>query len=260
MQCPVARAAAEIRGGDIYTDDNEESTSRLIKIGGVEYVFDDAAFYIMSRKMELARFELRRPSPAQIVVKCKNMFVVPITRGELYYALIDKIFKNKYVYTQFIKLVDLLGEMEGLIYSHIEHIARNGQPVNISLPDITLLPFIDQLITYRPDILCATMNKIIDYVNRINISAIVKITQTHIAPMAPFSGELTRSDEKIEFNGEFNGKFDEKITIDDMKKMLDIELEIASYIRTVEEYHCDVINHMNNVVDACESIIGALSS
>lgn len=257
--CPVVKAIGEIRGGGIYSDDAEETNNNLIKIGGsdseVEFVCDDMSFYIMSRKMELARFELSKPNLAVIEAKYNAMFrdVVGIDYSALYTRIIDRALKKKYIYDQFVQLVDLLGSMEQTIAAKVDALGRKGQPINISLPDIFLLPHVDTLIVYRPDILADTMNKIIDYVNKININALLKEPlNIHIPRVEKFAGSPPDMKTKIE---PVQSTSSPEEFLAGMHKILDQELVVAKYIQEIEKYQCEVINHVNKVYDACKKII-----
>lgn len=102
MSCPVVQAIKEIRGAGLYKDDPEESAENVIKLGGEgdEFVCDDMTFYMMARKMELARFELSKPDFAQCKSKYARMFkdVVGNDYSQLYKKIIDKALKKKFLY------------------------------------------------------------------------------------------------------------------------------------------------------------------
>jgi hypothetical protein len=249
--CPVVKIIKEYQGAD------EESSARVIKLGGSdgpEQVFDDISFYMMSRKMELARFELGRPSLAECEAKYHKMFHDSIgDYAELYPRMIDRAMTRGHIYTQFTRLVNLLGQLEELIVARVESVARAGGPVNVSLPDIFLMPHVDQLIIYRPDVLRATMNNIIGYVNRVDIGSIMRTPVRASIPLVePFTGVLpagkitpTRATTPEEY-------------LTEMKKILDCESEIVDYISRVEEYQVRVINHVNMVYDHVRALVNGL--
>lgn len=257
--CPVVKTICEIRGAGTYIDDPELHDNNVIKIGGVEFVCDDMSFYIMSRKMRLARFELSRPSLIACEAGYSNMFrnVVGIDYATLYTRIIDSALKKKYVYYQFMQLVDLIGEMEQLIIARIDTAGRSGQSINISLPDLFLLPHLDRCIVARPDVLAHTMDKIIEYINKINVNALLKEPVRGIVPrVAKFS--CLAPDMKTVIPPIDASSVEEFIS--GMHKTLEHEIVVASYIQDIEKYHCMVINHMNQVYDICKKIIDGLTS
>lgn len=261
--CPVVRVIRDIRGGGIYVDDSEESAERVIKLGGsentTEFIFDDMSFYIMSRKMELARFELSKPTLVACENKYKSMFrdMVDIDYTSLYTRIIDRAFKKKYIYQQFVQLIDLLSELEELILARVDNMGRTNQPINISLPDMFLLPHVDQLIIYRPDILANTMNQIINYINRININALLKEPlRDTVSPVEPFSSTPPNMNTRIE---KISANSVESY-LTGMKNILAQELEVALYIREIEGYQCKVINHVNKVYDICKKMTAGLTA
>jgi hypothetical protein len=261
MTCPVVAAIREIRGAGLYKDDCEESPDDVIKLGGnntdIEFVCDDMTFYMMTRRMELARFELSKPDFAQCKAKYTRMFknIVGIDYSTLYTRIINQALKKKFLYKQFVELVELIGETEQLIEIKVNSAARRGVPINISIPDIILLPHIDQLIIYRTDILCATMNKIINYMNKINVNSLLsEPVNSNIPQIKPFA--VTPPDMKTQIPEIDATDADEFLA--GMKRTLEHEMAVASYIREVEKYQCGVINHVNMAYDVCKKIIDGI--
>lgn len=244
--CPVVRVINEIRGGG-FDDDGDRGLVKLGGGGGACFILDDMSFYIMSRKMELARFELTKPSEAACRLKYRIMFPYATT-GATYAHIMNNVFKKKYVYDQFMQLVTLIEKMESLIIDKISNMS--AQQMNVSLPDIILLPDVDQFI-HHPAVLCKTMNQIIDYINKIDVNSLLRESvRTNIAKIECFKGDPP----------EMSTRFTPAQNIPDMKKMLDLELSVAGYVKNVEEYHCYVIDHVNEIYDACGRIIDGLVS
>lgn len=58
IACPAATAIREIKGSADFAEMGKE---RFVKLGGVDYNVNETVFYAMSRKLELARFQLTNP-------------------------------------------------------------------------------------------------------------------------------------------------------------------------------------------------------
>ncbi len=247
MKCPVVSAIEEIRGGG-WEDDCMGDTN-VVKIGGIEgsiYVSDDVQYYMMTKKMEIARFELSQPG----LVECRIKYHVILNRSRTVSGVINRTLPS-HLYRQFVELVDIIGSMEDVILLRIKTLNRTGRYCNLSIPDIILLPNIDQIIIYRPDILCQTMNKIIDYVNKINVSALLK---------TPIVAQISKVS-ALEIEPPIIANFTETIFstadeyIAEIKKINTEEMKVCEYVKNIEKYHVEVINHMNQVYDYCQKII-----
>lgn len=261
--CPVVVCMDEIRGGGFYADDCETTSDRAFKIGGSDtavHILDDVAYYISSRKMALARFELAGPmgtgpTPADILRTYKRMFgdIVGRDYTQLYTLIVDRALAKQHIYSQFTRAVDLMAEIENLISMRVERLAVLGSPsLNMSLPDIFLLPHIDRVIMYRPDVLAHTVNKIIDWVNKLEVSCLLPApVRSNIGPVKPFAATPPPMDTVIEPVA--------APTIADLRATLAQEMVVAAYVHKVEEYQCYVINHMNAVFDLLHKLAAGLS-
>ena len=260
--CPVVEVIKEIRGGNPQVDE-DSPPENIIKLGGsedsVELVCDNVSFYIMLRKMELARFKLSNPSVAECEVKAAQMFreYDGLDYTALYSRIIDKALKKRYLYNQFTQLVELVERLNQLILTRIMAASKKGESINISLADIYLLPHIDQLITYRPDILCTAVNQLIRYVNKLNINAIIR------SPMQVNIAGLSKCDAHVPAMGTLmphrpHGKSAEQY-LEYMTETLGHELVVAEYVREIEKYQCAAINKLNEVYDFCKKIINMLT-
>jgi hypothetical protein len=266
MTCPVVRAIKEIRGAGLYQDENSESTDRVIKIGGnnspTELVCDEISFYIMVRKLELARFELSKPNIEDCRIKYKKMFgeVVGLDYSSLYSRLIDTVLDKSHIYRQFVELINLIGELEQTIIIVVRTVGTRGTPINMSVPDMFLHPHIDKLIIYRPDILSDTINKVIDYVNKLNINSILteKITVS-VAPVEKFKPKHLPSMDTIINPAENEIPSPEKF-IEVMQSILGQETEVANYIGEIEQYQCYIINRVNEIYDVVRRMINGIIS
>jgi hypothetical protein len=263
--CPVLMAITEIRGGGLYGDDAELTDARVVRLGGhsgKEYVMDNAPFYIMSRKIELARFELTRPDLQSCARKYKFMFgfMEGQTNGSVYNKLIENILGKRFMYEQYIQLVDLLGQLDDLILAKVLYMSNKGTPINISLPDIFMSPHVNQVILYRPDVLERSINDMIDYVNKININSLLsKPMNIHISHVKKIDAVCPDMNAKIHTDSHTQSHIDTpEQYIAEMKRLLAIEIDIAMYISAIEKYHSDVINHVNKIYDACGQMVDDL--
>ncbi len=261
--CPVVEAIHTIRGGGIYVDDMESSSEGLVKLGGQdnEYVMNDISYYIISRKIELARFELSKPTAAACKIKYKKMFtsVAGLSHSGLLKYIIDNALNKRYVYEQFTNIIDLIGRIEELIIDLADHLARANKSINVSLPDIIFHPNIDKLIMYDPSALEQAMNKIIDYVNKINVNSIIKNPVTaRISRVAAFRPPTALDPNTQIYRPDISSFMtpDEYLTA--MKKVLEQEVHVAMYAGEIEKYQCNVVNHMGQAYDFCASLVDEL--
>jgi hypothetical protein len=275
--CPIVSAIREIRGGGgdgsasaggdaggdgdgstpIYFDGAEETSERVIKVGGAdsaEIVCDHVMFYMMSRKMALARFEMAHPEPRECAKVAAEMFrgIAGEDYETAYPRIVDAAISRSHLYNQFVGLIDLIGQLDEFILARVSAAAKAGKPINVSLPNIVFLPHIDQLIIYRPDVLERAMNRIIDYMRALNINSIltepVHCELEHIPRFAVLAPDMTTLIPAI--TGRTTDEFLEK-----MHAVLKHEMRVASYVAEIEKYHCDVINHMNAVYDIIKKMI-----
>jgi len=246
MECPVVKAIREIRGAGIYKDEFDDAN--LIKIGGneaTEYICDSVKFFIMMRKMEFARYELTNAPLYNFVKKlpvCRNYW-------DMYIYIVNTELDNKYIYKQFVNLIDLIHSIEKYIIAKVERLQHSS--INLSLPKLVFEPDIDEVILYRPDILGAEINKLIKYMGKMNINSII---DEHI-------------DQNIELVKIFDKKIDFNQLMPDPQKMnvrkyaqeyMKHEEIVANHVMDVEQYHCYIINHVNDMYKICNKIVECL--
>jgi hypothetical protein len=245
MSCPVVETIKEIYGAGIFIDEFDNDS--LVKIGGgnVEYLCDSAKFYITTRKMEFARYELNDVEFKNL----KNGFfdnIVDKSYKEIYEFIIDKVLNNKYVYNQFVNLINLIDVMEKALLRRIHRLGKEKKEINVSIPDMMFSTNVDTLILYRPDVLCETVNTIISYIMRLNIRSIIKESVSiDIKKIDAFPHKL---DMEIVVAGPLN-------TNEDAKRILQHEMVVADHVLKLEKYHCEVINQLNKIYHYCDKII-----
>ena len=254
MSCPVVRVISEIKGSGVFKSDLEYTNDRVVKIGGndsnVEQVCDNIQFYIMTRMLDMARFELSRPTLDQCRNKSVSMF--NNTAGKTYSQIYDMLMtKCNKLSKQFDGLIKVMDDFEKHLLSKISKLTE----INITLPDVVFIPDTEILI-YRPDILKYTIDKIINYVNAINVNSILCTPVTTNIELTPeFKTSALNWDTIID---QPTGSTSEEYIIS-MQKSLDSEMIVAEYANSVEKYQVDIINHMNTVYDILKKIIKGLT-
>jgi hypothetical protein len=253
MTCPVVQAIKTIRGGGLYTENNDEN---FIKIGGgdVEYACDDATYYINLRLMEVARFELVKPNLQKYEEKFVKMFAKYSgeNRKYLYRQIIDDSQMRRLLYRQLMALFDSIAVLEKWILTQVMKQSKKGTSINVSIPDIFLLPCVFDDIYYDTDLLLGTMNKIIEYAQKINVNALLE---------SPVEEKFeTMEDEvplKIDMADEIPvtkcGTLDEYKAA--TKKILDFEIETANYVRSVEAFQTRVMKYINRILNFINNIM-----
>lgn len=257
--CPLIVAIGDIRTGGFYSDDAEDLDNAVVCVGGgdTEYVCDDTSYYLNLRMIEIARFELAKPDLEKCRAKFERMYgwLQGKTREQLYRKLIDDSQMKRLLYRQFLSLVEAIVRLEDLISVKVIEHSRKGKPINVTIPDIMLLPHIDTQIIYEPAVLTKTMNAILGYMDKLNIGSMLSgpigetfelvpdFAPTHIPNFKDIAPKLRAplgSPEQY---------------INEMKILLSFETETTKYIQELERYHCLVINHVNKVHRVMKKII-----
>lgn len=167
-------------------------------------------------------------------------------------ALFKEIFgaSAKKIYTAITRSIDLIDIMESICSGSL---ARDF-PSGMSLPTVCFDPSAIEVIELQPSCVYSEVNKIIDYANNLCVGGI----RTKIDPLPKFDKILR------DFTFQSNDTADTADTADTdsargmiskYKKMLDLDMEIAEYGMTLEQYHCDAIKKLNEVMMLCQSII-----
>lgn len=230
--CPIVKAINNIYAGGFEQD------AEGVYVGGVERVLDNVIYWITKRSMEVARFELGNPTPADIKAKFDELYPVEYTRLDLYnriYKCIDAVT----VQTQFYNVYDTVGELESLLVYYTEIMVQRGVAPNISIGSVELPPWVGEIIAHQHDALTKCANKLISYVNAIHIDGLPRVNIPLVAP--------------------FDMTIDLALPIGDLpedpmlrlRMMMNIELDIARHIQAIEAYQCDVLRAMGKVEEAC---------
>jgi hypothetical protein len=257
--CPLVVAIGKIRGGGLYTDDEEQNNNNIVTVGGngdTEYICDDTSYWINLRLIETARFEISKPSLDLCKRKFQRMYgdYKGKTREYIYTKIIAESQMKKLMYKQFIALVESLVKLDDWLLAKVDDNARKGKPINITVPDIMLLPHVDVEIIYKPEVLTSTMNSILQYMSKLNINSLLKdpltiefgsvpdfnpVNSVNMNDIIPYPDKLTSADDYLTA----------------MKKLSDFEIETAKYVQDIEKYHCEVISKVNCVFHAMQKIM-----
>jgi len=255
MTCPVKQAIKEIRGSGVV-DDAEWKLMRIVGSSESEessttYVCDDTAFYITTRKIMQARFELEEGTTEQCEKFIAEWGWLPgQTHREIAVRLIDTILQD-HVKTQLALLADLFDQLEQYILAKIETAARRGKRFKVSIPNLAFDVSIDTGIAHDPPQLQWTMNSIVAYVNKLNLGDLVLLRdRKQIEPLGP-PPQLAAPDTRVPQREDSPCK-------KYIDELISQELQVLDYVRCVEKYHCSAVNKMGEIRDNCNGLIKSL--
>lgn len=274
MSCPVVRTIEELYGGyDYGVESFQFSHATVISPSGIsgggsssQHVsMESAKFYITMRKLQFARAELTasRNSAIQSTLTDASAIQSALTDASditdprisesdsvyfermfrTYYGksskqLLDDIIgqSRRKLYLVITRAIDIIEVMEGLCSGKL---ARDF-PSGMSLPTIYFDP--EALESSDPEALHHEINKIIDYANKVCVGGIKaqNLLQMSNFDKKPRDFTFPRASAK---------------TITDYKKLLDLDMEIATYAHALEQHHCDAIKKLGEVMILCQNII-----
>jgi hypothetical protein len=278
MSCPVVSTIAELYGGYEYADTSsspKNETSILIPSGfsgggsvSTDISMELAKFYITMRKLQFARAELTEqnrtvsstavPSTTAPATVPSNMpsiiesalaststladTIKPSVYFERMFAdyygksskqILKRILGQSKIYIVLTRAVDLIDIMESVCISTL---ARDF-PSGMSIPTVYFDPSAIENIELPANI-TSEINKIIDYANKLCVGGL----RTTIEPMSKFDASLR------EFTFPKAGE-------ESWTKLLEYDMEVATYAYALEHYQCDAIKKINEVMNLCQSII-----
>ena len=261
--CPVVAAISEIRRGGIWIDADEDGghdddafppRNRIVWGSSnprIEYA-DEVIFYIMARKLDLARFELSNPTLVRCKIKAKSMFgQIGVSREDIYIHIVNTAMKRRRIYVLMTHTVEIITALEQCIAAKIAAIAKKGLHINVSLPGT--IPYVDASVMYKPESCTRTANMIIDYIQHLNVNSILREPVTiNMTPCDSFDTMALTGDVPM-ITASTRDEY-----LSEMKRVLNEELLIAQYVASIELYHCDVISRLSQVYNACEKIMNGL--
>lgn len=251
QECPVVKCIREIRGAGYARDEDDPAIVVRAYDGGVEadeLIVDDISYYIMMRKMEVARFELGRPGANAIAKKFRDMFGEFVGRdySDVYARIMNSGGRGKLIAAQIRKLERLMDEIERLV------VAR-GIGANISLPSVSVTPEELAAAQYDAESIHNVTNRMVIAISKLNINSLLRSPAPHCdirRLAAPGIGDPPMG--TVDSQG--------GPSIAEMQRILDIEETICNYAAKVERYQCEALNKMSEVYAHCKKIIDLLVS
>lgn len=274
MTCPVVKALTEIRGGWLGAGtDGEDHSTKVIKIGGaggVEYVNDNVAYYITSRKISLARLRLQMRSgqssarlPAAVV---QFAHLNGKKYKEIFMHLVNHVVRRHYLLDQLVGLIDLINQLEIIVSIKSAELARQNQPTNISLCSLVIPPEYTAAVTYNPAALYIVARHIITYINKMNLNSI-SAAETAApprmeAPIAPdeLSAEIANFADKQAPQFDLNVTASPEQLLSQLEELLRHEEIVAEVVQKMEKYQCEVINKLNPAYDIIVGVLNGMTT
>lgn len=261
--CPAMAAVLEIKSGgwDVSPD-----AVMIGGRGGEEVVCDSVNFYVTSRRLRIARLQIdaaarAKNNPADMdhigdtfARTCDQMFGKhwkdgrPISRGELYERIMSEVGAGG-IRAQIFAILDAIAALERLVMNSAIKSARS-----LTLPDIVLPAEADLAAFYVPAAARAICNRVVDYVNQLNINAILaEPVVARIKPLTdPAPETLPRPGDPWYF-GQFPA------SIDDLSSAFSAEIGVAEYAKSAEKFHVVVAKKMCEVFEVIEKMTDGLA-
>jgi hypothetical protein len=214
QSCPCRKTIDEIYGGYEFFNDT------TVVVGGADIVLEDSIFYISKRKLELARLKIS--GDVNKFYDENYKWMENKTNYDIYKNMLKQLHSIKILYDIFTEVINKIDKVE--YYMCI----NRKKNTNVSLPEFTISPIIDGAILVRPDLIYQTICKIISFVTTIH--------KVEIKPISKFDKILPT----VSIN-------DFTKSIDNMENMLNQEIKIADFVLSVEKYHIEVINKLNEI-------------
>ena len=235
--CPITSAIRVIRGGNAC---DEHDDSRVVTIGGSEYVCDDVSYYMSRRRLEFARYEVAMRTIALDTPSGTSM-PTPIsyigkTYREVASAIIDAVAHHR-LYDQIAAICDVISRMEDLIQRRV---------LVSGATDVTLCCLcesfsdIDPRLLFNPVNACEITNALIDHVSGTDINVMLS-SPCEIRPQRV---------------PEFTGTPPDWNSI--IPDHLHAEMIVAEHLRDVESYHCVCLEKLGIIHAMCDEILSKL--
>lgn len=222
----------------------------------ISYVCDDSAYYINSRRIELAQFEASNPTPAQITAKFHSMFgyMINSKRLTVYKHIINQSQTKVLVHAQLARLADLVNRLNELLVIKVMEAAKEGKSaaLAVSLPDIEIIPSIDRGVIFDSLLMDNAIESILQYMRELNVEALLKSPLDDVVDWSPLE-KGPRYDPNVEEERDIRTK-----TIENMYKLLDAEANAVAQIRNIEKFHHHVLIRMGMVQSRIGKIIEKL--
>ena len=241
--CPIVAAINKIYEGGL-TPSNDSAT--CVDIHGNDVVCDDVAYYTNLRIIDLAHFEVTKPS----LERCKEKFLqfnydTSINSTGVIKSLFMQSNIKKVIQKRFIDCVGAIEKLEEYILYKINN--KKMRPGKMSLPNLMLEPnAADQVWQASATELT---NRLIDYINKMDIVAIIN------SPMRKF--ELISDIDNVPHEDLIiDSKYD---SVSDymaaMHKIIDFEIKYTKHAQIIEKHQCKIVRTLGQIIAFIADII-----
>jgi hypothetical protein len=214
----------------------------------VEY--GDMCFLQTIRKLEIERIDtFDLPTRLQI------LFTSTLPKKSykmIYIDLIKKSASKLILYNAFIKTCDVIAYTEKAIISYT--IQHRSKKINVSLPELTLDRSDNINIVFNPLTLESVINKLVEYMNKLNISCLVKTQTISFDHEPPISIDLNYVIPEVHIKDSID-LIEAKQLISDLYNH---EITVMSYICSIERYQYEAIKLFISIQDICSTYCKAL--
>lgn len=241
--CPVVAAIREIRGAGL--DDIDGDGGRTVIIGGHARVVDEVAFYMMTAKLELARFELSAPGPAAIArFATSHQWTTPTDTRAVYERVIRQTVGRSGLVEQLDAVETMLFQLAELVMTRVDQLSAEGKPIDVSIPGH--MPAITPDVLYRPDLLAEVVRGLITWVDHLSIDSIIQRPPRPdgIGLSIPLTPPSPPEPKKINAVGKSS-----PATMADLRARHNAEMEVCELVRGVETFHCSVITALEHIIE-----------
>ncbi len=251
MNCPVINARREIKGSHWYKAEN------VINGGATgidcEMTYGEMCFYMSTRRMDVARFQLKKPSLGPCVVYLTRLVYAGKSYKWLYNHIIAQM-PFTILYRAFTRTYDILIHFGEYMSDLVVARAHKGSPINVSLPDLTLGPATDMAVIMHPGALHDSIKAFLKYLGAFNVKSLVGTGGITIPK------HLATPPQEINMETTIPEAFDmetltAEIALEKINALLKHELTVAEYIYAIEVYHVAAIETMNAIQQACANYI-----
>ncbi len=241
--CPIMQVIGEIRGGGLYIDDDDKAP--MVIIGGNNYACDETSYYIMSRKIALARFKLGRPNIVLITRAREFMYSFEsLTYGEILSQLPPFIVIVGRTQAIVDDIIDLVYKLDFNIVNYVYKMALTETAVPLSIKCGELNNDCSNC-----GELFNTINAIINHVNALDMSANI-IMPNKMAPLSAMIGDFDTNTKAISSLTGMNA----------LDELASHETAICNRCMDIEKYYASGINKLGEVMTTCEDIINKLNT
>ncbi len=255
QRCPVVDAIKKISAGWDFSG----AATPVLKTGSDESqalrTCDGMAYYMTVREMELARFRVSNPTVEQANAFFKKYHdeLSGKSYGQVYMSLVGKLSPVKFIFSDFSAITELVAVIEGKVALRVG--TAQMCDLNLSLPDINIYQELVEAATAAPSVLLKLANEFISYCNKLNVNILLDKPSVSefklIMAKPPSMLDMSQVIPHLPADGL-------QSQISSVKKLLKYEMEIVRYLMKVEEYQCNIMNHVYEVMVWCKETAAKL--